>query len=141
VFPLAAPDEATMSRSLLRTALRFVAQEARRADRQHRQAARRTADQASGLLVYSAYLSTPQWRHTRDMVLRRDGYRCQNCGLVPPPDKFTLKIHHFSYEHFGDEWNHMTDLVTYSDRCHKAWHRANPGAHAPKYAPLKYQTI
>ena len=46
-----------------------------------------------------------------------------------PPDTFTLKIQHFTYEHFGDERNYISDLVTYRERCHTAWHRTSPGVH------------
>lgn len=50
---------------------------------------------------YTAYLSSPEWRARRQLVLERDDYRCQarleGCTLR------AVQVHHVSYEHLHME--------------------------------------
>lgn len=50
-----------------------------------------------------------------------------------------LEVHHLTYDHHRDEWNHQGDLVTLCVSCHNADHVAKPWLHAPKPYPTYYQ--
>ena len=66
---------------------------------------------------YQAYLTTPYWREVSRAVKKRAGFRCQLCNS--PLD---LQAHHRTYEHKGDELNHLDDLICLCKKCHKNFH-------------------
>jgi hypothetical protein len=66
---------------------------------------------------YQAYLLTPYWREVSRAVKKRAGFRCQLCNS--PLD---LQAHHRTYEHKGDELNHLNDLICLCKKCHKNFH-------------------
>jgi hypothetical protein len=66
---------------------------------------------------YQAYLTTPYWREVSRAVKKRAGFRCQLCNS--PLD---LQAHHRTYEHKGDELNHLNDLICLCKKCHKNFH-------------------
>ena len=66
---------------------------------------------------YQAYLLTPYWREVSRAVKKRAGFRCQLCNS--PLD---LQAHHRTYEHKGDELNHLDDLICLCKKCHKNFH-------------------
>jgi len=66
---------------------------------------------------YQAYLATPYWRKVSRAVKKRAGFRCQLCNS--PLD---LQAHHRTYEHKGDELNHLDDLICLCKKCHKNFH-------------------
>lgn len=74
--------------------------------------------EVDGRINYEKYILSTQWREIRRLVLRRDGYRCVKCG----GNNNTLHIHHKTYQHLGDETDHLDDLETLCVVCHKNLH-------------------
>lgn len=68
-------------------------------------------------LPYEVFLKTGYWYQIRKFVLERDGHRCANCQVTQK-----LHVHHKTYEHRGDEFNHLEDLITLCERCHEIEH-------------------
>ena len=64
---------------------------------------------------YKKYLRSPQWAIKREKVLRRDGYKCTQCG-----SKRSLQVHHKTYARIYKE--KLEDLVTLCKKCHKKVH-------------------
>ena len=52
--------------------------------------------------------------------MRRDRFRCQQCGATA-----NLEVHHWTYERFGREL--MSDLGTLCYDCHRQVHRESEG--------------
>jgi len=61
---------------------------------------------------YKRYIRSEDWRNKRELVLKRDGYRCRNCG-----SGVGLQVHHKCYDRFGDE--SLDDLITLCNVCHE----------------------
>lgn len=68
---------------------------------------------------YMSYINSPEWNKIRQAVLKRDGYKCTKCGT----DNFILHVHHLTYDHFAQEENYLSDLITLCEICHNAIHR------------------
>jgi ATP-dependent DNA helicase RecQ len=61
-------------------------------------------------------LDPGSYENLRQLVLRRDGWRCQSCGAMS-----NLEVHHQNYRsHSGEDSE--DNLITLCDRCHKAVH-------------------
>jgi len=74
---------------------------------------------------YSELLRSTQWLEKRKQILKRDGYRCRNCGSA-----YGLEVHHRQYlvlKRTGDfirPWKYTdTNLVTLCSRCHQVGHK------------------
>ena len=68
---------------------------------------------------YKTYLQSPEWRKKRELVLKRDNYRCQSCltGLA-------TQVHHTSYalvDFKGSE--PCFDLTSICAACHELIHQ------------------
>jgi len=70
--------------------------------------------------AYNDYINSPEWRAKRELVLKRDGYKCTKC-----PCKLNLEVHHLNYKTLFDE--DLNDLVTLCHKCHMKEH--------PNYKP------
>ena len=60
-------------------------------------------------------------KEVRRIVLKRDGYKCTDCG-TPGTKKNKLTMHHIRFRRHGgtnDPWN----LRTLCQRCHNALHK------------------
>ena len=68
---------------------------------------------------YTLFLQSDYWKQVRYVKLKEVGYKCQLCGKR----NTTLHVHHNSYEHHGDELNHLDDLIVLCKRCHEGYHR------------------
>jgi hypothetical protein len=68
-------------------------------------------------MPYTAYLSTPEWRRSRDRALARARWRCEWTGCAAMDD---LAVHHRSYEHLGAE--RETDLQVLCRGHHQSVH-------------------
>ena len=66
---------------------------------------------------YEKYLETPYWKEVSGMVKTRDEYRCRVCN-----SQLDLVVHHRTYEHRGNEKEHLNDLTTLCRRCHDVFH-------------------
>jgi replicative DNA helicase len=81
---------------------------------------------------YQDFLKSDYWKHCRNLVLERDEYRCIQCGATNE-----LEVHHLSYEHHGDELNHLEDLITLCQGCHQRAHDGqSPSLPEPKLKPI-----
>lgn len=62
------------------------------------------------------YMNTRVWQKLRGLVLKRDGYRCTECGTGKQ-----LEVHHLSYP---DVWGEepLSELKTVCRECHKKIH-------------------
>lgn len=67
------------------------------------------------LSEYTKYLDSPEWRHKRELVLKRDEYLCQCCLK-----NYATQVHHKSYE-FEDLSGSIPafDLVAVCGPCHE----------------------
>jgi ATP-dependent DNA helicase RecQ len=59
------------------------------------------------------------WRKTRESILRRDGFRCVECGKPCNPDE--IDIHHLLPRSAGGS-DEPSNLITLCDGCHAAHH-------------------
>jgi hypothetical protein len=66
---------------------------------------------------YTKFLHSDYWYNVRSIVLSRDKNCCTNCDCTE-----NLQVHHLTYKHYKDELNHLGDLVTLCDECHKQTH-------------------
>lgn len=68
----------------------------------------------------SDYMITPVWQELRQACLKRDGYRCAQCGSA-----INLQVHHI---HYPDVWGEesLDDLKTFCDDCHRKLHKERP---------------
>ena len=69
---------------------------------------------------YLAYIKSQEWKEIAQLVLDRDHHHCCCCGRSE--DQIVLNIHHNSYQHFGNEREHLDDLVTLCKVCYRAIH-------------------
>ena len=65
---------------------------------------------------YDDYIKSPQWRQIRAMMLNKYG-KCQLCSSTK-----NLEVHHNSYDHIGEEKEHLEDLVVLCHDCHSKFH-------------------
>lgn len=74
--------------------------------------------------TYRELLFNPKWAEKRYRILKRDGFKCRNCGATEH-----LVVHHKQY-HFNVRLNKKSDpwdyddkyLVTLCESCHKRGH-------------------
>lgn len=78
---------------------------------------------------YENYLASEYWQAVAKAVKKRAGYRCQVCN-----SQHDLEAHHRTYDHRGDELNHLEDLTCLCRRCHAIFHGKfeKPVVHQPK---------
>lgn len=76
---------------------------------------------------YNAYLRSPEWKHRRQLVLKRDNFICQGCLEQP-----ATMVHHLTYEHVGNEL--LWELQSICDDCHE---KAHPEKHEERQCPTK----
>lgn len=69
-------------------------------------------------LPYRKYLLTKHWRALRRHLIGRRGVCCELCGA----SDVRLEVHHKTYEHLGEEWEHLGDLIVLCSNCHKNEH-------------------
>lgn len=72
-------------------------------------------------MPYEDFLKTKYWDRVRKMKIKQSGCKCQMCGKKD----IELHVHHNSYEHHGDEANHLEDLVVLCKNCHNLFHRTS----------------
>jgi len=63
------------------------------------------------------HLDEVEYENLRQLVLRRDGWRCQSCGTMS-----NLEVHHREFRsHSGEDSEE--NLITLCSTCHAALHR------------------
>ena len=74
---------------------------------------------------YIADLQNPLWKKKREEILKRDGYKCVNCGCTEH-----LHINHTQYhffktlKHKKEPWDYPSKyLITLCQRCHEEGHK------------------
>lgn len=74
---------------------------------------------------YLELLQRPEWRLRREIILKRDGSRCLNCG-----SENNLQVHHRQYHRdlrsgaFRLPWDYKEKyLITLCFDCHQAGHK------------------
>lgn len=76
-------------------------------------------------LKYQRYIRSKAFKELREIVLERDGHKCQVCNWCDTePGKRTLSVHHKTYVHLYKEREHLDDLITLCSVCHRAIHSA-----------------
>ena len=68
-------------------------------------------------MKYDDYLNSEYWHEVSRRVKERAGYRCQLCN-----SQHDLQAHHRSYDHRGNELEHLSDLTCLCRRCHAIFH-------------------
>ena len=71
------------------------------------------------MIDYAKYLASAQWHKVRQLALERAGQKCQICG-----SKNSLDVHHNTYDHLGNEDEHLEDLVVLCADHHRLYHDA-----------------
>lgn len=75
--------------------------------------------------TYEELLKTNDWHWKKSQILKRDNYRCTQCGNKNVP----LQVHHkYYYKHpngkFYYPWEYPNScLISVCDDCHKALHK------------------
>ena len=70
-------------------------------------------------MKYEEFLQTDYWKLVSEQARINAHYKCQLCGCS---DK-KLNVHHNTYEHRGEEFKHMEDLICLCEDCHEFYHR------------------
>lgn len=70
----------------------------------------------------------------RQLVLKRDGFRCQTCGIPEIPNTRNLIVHH---KDFNPKNNTIENLITLCRRCHPRKHQPTPESNAKIAAALR----
>ena len=64
-----------------------------------------------------------KWKHIRGSVLRRDGYRCIECGRFGKLTQATLVHHAIPREDFPELQYEPWNLVSLCNACHEKMHK------------------
>lgn len=74
---------------------------------------------------YLNQLNDPRWHAKRDEILKRDNYKCRNCGSTE-----NLQVHHRQYHYsskqkkFNKIWDYSNHyLITLCAKCHQLGHK------------------
>ena len=68
------------------------------------------------------YLTTNVWQKLRLARLKKDHYRCHECGTG-----INVSVHHIHYPEIWGEEDIENDLVTLCDKCHAEVHKNDIG--------------
>lgn len=68
-------------------------------------------------LNYFMFLKSEYWNIVRNLVFKRDKYKCTKCWSIK-----NIRAHHLTYKHHFNEHRHLNDLITLCDDCHKNIH-------------------
>jgi hypothetical protein len=68
-------------------------------------------------LPYDEYLQSDHWKAIRSIKLEIVGGKCQLCNSTK-----ALNVHHRSYKHLGEEYDHIDDLIVLCGHCHSKFH-------------------
>ena len=83
---------------------------------------------------HNIYLKSAEWKEIRQLVLKRDGFKCIECG-----SKIKLHVHHETYEHYKNEINYLEDLNTICEKCHSKIHNKKLFGKIKQTPKIKYK--
>lgn len=86
-----------------------------RSEVERRLDARRHAEKEEWDTWYAQYLETSEWKHRRQLVLKRASGICEGCG-----EAMAAVVHHLTYDRVGHEM--LYDLVALCRNCHDRVH-------------------
>lgn len=72
-------------------------------------------------LPYHDFLQSYYWDTIRRYKMYRAGYKCELCHAGG-----TLAVHHKTYEHRGQEFLYLDDLIVLCKNCHERHHNITP---------------
>ena len=73
-------------------------------------------------MPYDTFLTTIYWCAIRNYVLWLHDYMCSECESTK-----NLNVHHRTYDHRGEDHNHLDDLVALCKDCHAKEHGISEG--------------
>lgn len=88
---------------------------------------RTAALELTGYVYYEEYLRSAEWAEKRELVLTRDGGRCQACYQAS-----ATEVHHLTYDRIFEE--PLFDLVAICRPCHEKLHEPKIAAKAAAHA-------
>ena len=77
----------------------------------------RVEERADRHADYEDYLASEAWAAKRELVLRREGYICQGCGVAR-----ATQAHHTTYGHLRHEF--LWELLAVCPGCHDRFHES-----------------
>lgn len=66
---------------------------------------------------YREFLKSRYWNKVKQIVLRRDQFKCTVCG-----SPYNLQVHHTTYKHHRQEHKYLHELETLCAKHHKEIH-------------------
>lgn len=72
-----------------------------------------------------------RWEHLRGVILRRDGYKCQECRRYGKNAQATMVHHAIPRETFPELQYEPWNLVSLCNACHEKMHRRNDDELSP----------
>ena len=70
-------------------------------------------------LTYAEKLTDPRWKVKRIEILKRDDFKCRECGH----NDSTLNVHHIIYINGKEPWDYDNNfLITLCEKCHEIEH-------------------
>jgi hypothetical protein len=82
---------------------------------------------------FGTYYDTPEWRTTRERILRRDDLLCQCCGEA------ATCVHHITYERLGCE--NDLDLISLCGACHWLVHARQDACSGLRLVPSEIRAL
>lgn len=73
------------------------------------------------VMPYKEFLTTFYWDIVRQYKLKQASYKCDLCNTSK-----SLHVHHKTYEHRGEEYQHLSDLTVLCSNCHAKFHDKLP---------------
>lgn len=78
--------------------------------------------------AYAIYLKSPEWRAFRKLVLKRDKYRCVDCGVRAYHSEYNptgkkLQVHHIHYDGIETMTFSTDQCASVCHECHERRHR------------------
>jgi len=74
------------------------------------------------MINYHEYIHSEIWRARASEMIRKGGYRCQQCGNIGK-----LEVHHNAYNRLGAELD--SDLLVVCKKCHEKIHKIKGGGY------------
>lgn len=68
------------------------------------------------------FYNSKRWKNKRELILRRDGYKCQRCKRYGR-QKEAVTVHHIKhYDEYPELALENSNLISLCDACHNYYH-------------------